>query len=101
MTHSVYQEGKSVANKTAKGFEGSDLQEEAVSVKDAVKSFAEDAKEDMSELTREGMKAAKSEIKKDIRKARSFAKEHPAQTAAYALGIGAVLSYFLMPRKKY
>ena len=83
MTHSVYQEGKSVANKTAKGFESGDLQKEAVSVKEAVGSFAE------------------SEVKKDMRKVRSFAKEHPAQTAAYALGIGAVLSYFLIPRKKY
>lgn len=39
-------------------------------------------------------------VEKEARKAKSFITGNPVKTATYAVGIGAALSYFLIPRNK-
>lgn len=63
-------------------------------------SFIKDAKENTVDIVDEGTKYLKKESKKNLRKAEGYMKQHPRKGFAYAVGLGAVLAYFFIPRGK-
>jgi hypothetical protein len=58
-----------------------------------------DAGRNAEEMAAKGAQFLKHEGRKDMNRAKSFIKENPLKGAAYAVGLGALLTYFLIPRK--
>ncbi len=91
------------ADKAVKKFEnsseGKDVRKGIAAIAGAAQDFVHDAKENVSDMACASTKHIKSEGQKDLRRAENFIKENPVKGAMYAAGIGAVLSYFLLPRR--
>jgi ElaB/YqjD/DUF883 family membrane-anchored ribosome-binding protein len=88
------------ANKAVKKFDSTEeIKKGAASIADTAQSYIKNASKNVGDMASEGKKFLKNEGKKDLRRAESFIKENPLKGAAYAAGIGALLTYFFMPRK--
>lgn len=83
----------------ANNFKSEDIRKGASSMVDDAESFINGAKKNSGEMVSKGAKFLKEEGEKDIRMATNFFKEHPIKGALYTIGIGALLNYFLSPRK--
>lgn len=78
---------------------GDDLRQGANSLANTAQSFVKDAAGNAGKIASESADYIKNEGKKNLEKAESFIQDHPKKGALYALGLGVLVSYFLLRRK--
>lgn len=76
-----------------------DLRKNAAAMASNAQNFIKETKNNVADAACEGTKFIKAEGKKNIKRAEGYVKAHPRKSTMYALGLGALASYFLLRRK--
>lgn len=79
--------------------DGASFTDTAQSITQNVKEATAEGVEEATKTVESGVNYAKKEGEKTFCNVENFVKENPAKGLAYALGIGAVLAYFMLPRR--